>query len=140
MKAQQAVILNGCYTPFQKRIVTYAYERIKQCNPYNKSRHCSVLCKGKDIICYGINNEESRYTHRFGYLSNHAEYEAVRRFLRFRTLKDLEKMTMYNCRINRYNEVVNSRPCRKCSQLLIFFPVKNLFYTDEVGGFQQWQS
>lgn len=136
---KRPLVISGNYTTWEKRLVEFAFNKVKQCNPYNKSRHVSILCKGKKLVEFGLNNEESTYTHRFGYKSNHAEYEVLRRFLRFNTLSELSKLTLFNCRINRYNEVVNSRPCRKCAYLLEFFPTKSVYFSNDIGVFEQWQ-
>lgn len=137
-KSFRPIVINNVYTSLEKKVIEFAFNQLHKINPNNKSRHVTTLLKGRNIVGYGINNEKSSYTNFFGYLSNHSEYDAVRKYLRFHTTTELSKLSMYNCRINRFNEVVLSRPCRRCQSLLEFFPVKSVFFTGESGRFEQW--
>lgn len=133
------VIINGRYNSLQKRIVEYAFSKLHLHNKDNKSRHISIIVEGKNIIEFGINDEKNNNIKFYGYMSRHSEYDVIRRYLRLRTLEDLKSVNLYNCRINRFNEIVNSRPCKRCANLLQFFPVKSVFFTNEMGDFMKWR-
>lgn len=136
MASMKTIIVSATqYSRQQRKLIEYAYSRLISMPLYNKSKHISLLTINKDIVEYGINDEKGKYTHRFGYRTNHSEYETIRRFLRFNTLNDLEPLSLWNFRINRFNQVVNSKPCSKCMCMLQYFTVKHLYYTGETGEF-----
>lgn len=136
------IIISGEYTVVQRRIIKEAFRHLHKVNPNNKSRHFSILALGGYPVEVGINNEKSEYTHfrRLGFNSIHSELHVVRKFLHGHYAGQLSQYDLFNVRINRYNEIVNSKPCRKCEYLLtnLFCP-QRIFYTNESGEFQQWQ-
>ena len=128
---------NG-FTRLESKIVDFSFRCLKKINPQNRYRHISVLTYKGNIIEYGLNDEQSSYQNRLGYLSIHSEYNAIKRFLKTHTLNELDSISLYNCRINRYNQLVNSKPCRRCQYMLSIFSPKKVFHSNENGEFEQW--
>lgn len=134
----RAILLNNPgYTYLQKKVILLAFEEIKKCPEINKSRHCSIICKGKKIIATGIN-----YENRTHPLSNkigntvHSELAAIMSIRHFEW--DFRKFTLFNVRFNRFNEVVNSKPCSWCEKLILAYEIKDVYFTNNVGEFEKW--
>lgn len=143
MNRSNPILINGSeYTPLQRKIIRFAYEKITEhCPAGNKSLHASILTIGKEIEVYGVNDEKNSYGNSsFGYLSIHSEFSCIRKYLRDFPIDWLSDYTMWNIRFNRYNEIALSRPCYKCAYMLSVFQPKRLFYSDESGRFRPWQS
>lgn len=138
-KRQSAIIVRNKYSGREKKIITTAFDYIDDCNPNNKSLHVSIISLKGEVIEIGVNNEKAFFAgHPFGYLSIHSEYAVVRKFLNSHYAGQLHQYDLWNVRINRFNEVVNSRPCKRCQYMLGVFTPKRVFYSNEFGEFEQW--
>lgn len=136
------IIIRNRYTSMEKKAIEYAFGVIHKCPRSNRSRHVSLLVAGKQIIDYAVNNEKSSLPHKpLGFASIHSELGLVRKFLSNHYAGNLSQYEIFNVRINRFNEVVNSKPCRRCQYLLgnLFVP-KKVRYTDESGDFVIWSN
>lgn len=137
------IIIDGDYTTIERRIIKEAFRALPKINPRNKSRHLSILSLNGWPIEVGYNDEKNQYSHfrRLGFNSIHSELHVIRKFLQGHYAGQLRQFDLFNVRINRYNRIVNSKPCRKCEYLLtnLFCP-QRIFFTGEAGEFIQWQS
>lgn len=141
MKTIKSLIIRDRYNNTERRVIKAAFNYVDDINPKNKSRHVSLLMFKGEVIQGGVNNEKAFFDYRpLGFNSIHSEYACIKKFLRFNPASQIKYFTLWNVRINRYNEIVNSRPCRRCSYLLQLFEPKRVFFSDESGRFQQWQN
>ncbi len=136
------VVNNPGYTRTERSVIDKAFSLLGKISKTNKSRHISLLEYKGWFVAHGLNNEKAFNAYSFGYIhqSIHSEWDAVRRFLRKNCIADLQKMSLYNVRITRHNEIKNSRPCRRCQSYLLTFPPKRIFFSTDEGRFQQWLS
>jgi deoxycytidylate deaminase len=129
------IIPSNSYTNFQKRIVETSFDAIKSYDIFGKSRHTAIITRGKKIIAVGVN--DTKRTHPLSRkIGNfiHAELAAIIKIRHYDL--DYNKYSLYSVRINRYNKVVNAKPCKYCSQLMYdMFPFGNIYYTIDNGRF-----
>ena len=128
------IVQSKNYTTFQKRVIELSFENI---NKY--SRHCAIITRGKKIVSIGINdtNRTHPLSKKIGNFI-HAELAACIK-IRHREI-DYNKYSLYSVRINRYNQVVNAKPCKYCTRLIYdMFPFGNIFYTSESGVFIKYK-
>ena len=105
--------------------------------------HGAIIAKGRRKICFGYNHKRS-YVKGKLYCSFHAEMDAILTWLSIfgkgRTRKQIEKLAkkfdIYIVRVNKScNHYVKSEPCSKCSEAIKSLGFKNVYYTDDLGGF-----
>lgn len=138
-KLCRPIILNGDYSNQQLKIIKTAFNYLQDCPVTNKSRHISIISFKGEIVEAAVNKERSFYGHKpFGYQSIHSEYNVVRKFLRSYHANELNDFDLYNVRISRYNQPVNSKPCKRCQYFLGIFRPHRIFFTGESGRFEQW--
>lgn len=135
------IIISGKYTNLQTKIIKEAFKYLKDIPAANRYRHISIIASKGDIIEAGTNNEGASVDGRaFGYLSLHSEYNVVKKFLRSHYAGQLQYYDLWSVRIDRYNRIVNSRPCQRCRYLLSIFRPRRIYYSNENGAFEQWQN
>ena len=113
-----------------------------------RSLHLSFIIYKKRIIAIGQN---SKKTHPINLRNPKISKEGVdissfrgvcSEWSALRQLKNLtnipaKKCSLINIRINKLNEIRNSRPCNSCVPLLLFFGIDNIYYSDETGEFKR---
>ena len=63
-----------------------------------------------------------------------SEWSALRQ-LKNLTNIPAHKCSLINIRINKNNEIRNSKPCNSCAKLISFFSISDVSYTNENGEF-----
>lgn len=48
-----------------------------------------------------------------------------------------KRLTLINCRIDRNGNIKNSRCCDSCQNLVKYLGIKNIYHTNDSGGFSQ---
>ena len=105
--------------------------------------HGAIIAKGKKKICYGYNHKRS-YVKGKLYCSFHAEIDAILTWLSIfgkgkddKTIQKLaKKFDIYIVRINKScDHYVGSEPCSKCCEAIKNIGFKNIYYSDDFGGF-----
>lgn len=134
------IVANSTYSRFQRKLIETAFSNLHKLNPLNRYRHFSIITDRKKVVEIGWNDEKVVYNNiKLGYLGIHSEYAAIRKFLKYSSLDEFNKLDLYNLRISRYNQLANSRPCNRCSHLLTYFNPRHVYYSNEVGEFQKWK-
>ena len=133
------VVGDANYTSFQRKLIELSFENIHKCSS-GKSRHVSFMVKKNKILVIGVNHESKSHTlaHRFNFYHNciHSELHAISRFPRH-AAKYCDA-SLYNVRINRYNEIKLSKPCANCQNMLAAFNIRDIYYTDDDGSFKRF--
>ena len=105
--------------------------------------HGAVIAKGSKKICYGYNHKRS-YVKGKLYCSFHAEMDAILTwksiFGKGRDEKSIQKFAkkfdIYIVRVNKScDHFVRSEPCSRCCEAIKNVGFKNIYYTDDFGGF-----
>jgi deoxycytidylate deaminase len=97
-----------------------------------KQRHGCIIFKGNRILSSGYNEIrhcnrlESRYTRWINSL--HAETRTIL-FSRFPLLR----CSILVIRLNHKDQLVNSKPCPLCLDLILDVGIKNIYYSDSSG-------
>lgn len=91
-------------------------------------KHGSVIVKGGRVISTGINKERSHprivsSEHIKDHCSVHAEVDAIKK------AKDVSGATIYVARVNRRGEARDSRPCKRCYEVIRKNGIKKIVYT-----------
>jgi len=88
-------------------------------------KHGAVVVRGGAVQSMGINKRTNNpFSHPdLHWLSEHAEMAALRRATR------TKGATVYVARVNKRGEQMMSKPCAKCTKLLIESGVKRVVYT-----------
>jgi deoxycytidylate deaminase len=91
-------------------------------------KHGSVIVKGGRVISTGINKERSHprivsSEHIKDHCSVHAEVDAIKK------AKDVTGATIYVARVNKRGEARDSRPCKRCYEVIRTNGIKKIVYT-----------
>ena len=131
-------MLNHKMTKLQKRIITIGQDAIKNNPEPGKFNHASIICyKGKPL-CVGLNNQYKTHTKAsddWPYI--HSELQTILQFKRKTTI-DLSDTTLYNIRIGKSGKLLMSRPCVDCTKLILAANFKNVYYTNNLGLFEEF--
>lgn len=124
--------------PNFNRIVEIGYALIEK-GSTGRCWHLSAILNKSKILSLGINNYKKTHpqNEKFGYYplaGVHAEMGACLRL----GLTDCSGLTIVNLRINRKNEIANSKFCHGCSNLIKSLNFKEAFYSTDLGDFQQY--
>lgn len=104
------------------------------------SRVSACVVYKNDIIAFGVNERKShpfqaRYSKNQDAIFLHAETAAIRNALKYISVEELEKSTLYVCRI-KYEDTTKrklvfgiSKPCSGCERCLSVFGIKNVVYS-----------
>lgn len=105
--------------------------------PVGPHKHFSYIVHKNNILSVGFNNTQK--THPFAckfkhpYNTIHSELNAIKK-MRY-PLEILEDCSIYNVRLGQSKHVRLSKPCEKCYNMLMYFNINKIFYTDNDGQF-----
>jgi deoxycytidylate deaminase len=91
-------------------------------------KHGSVIVKGGRVISTGVNKERSHprivsSEHIKDHCSVHAEIDAIKK------ARDVNGATIYIARVNKRGEARDSRPCKRCFEVIKSNGIKKVIYT-----------
>jgi deoxycytidylate deaminase len=116
-------------------------------NPVSgNARLAACIVFKKDIVSFGINEMKSHpFQAKYGKNKNsvflHAETSAIKNALKYITQDELEKSTLYVCRVKfqdpdkRRMVFGLSKPCPGCFRCINTFGIRQVFYTLDNGGY-----
>lgn len=96
-------------------------------------KHGAVVAKGNKIIGFAPNKFRNSPLIDVDNVSVHAEAAVIRELLK--NYPDLRSTTIYIARINKAGDATISRPCSNCMKLIVEAGIKEIVYTNEIGGF-----
>ena len=114
-------------------------------------RHGAIISKNKKIVCKGTNHDRSFCSGKIYGPSFHAEMDAVRKwesmFLKGKNIKNDEdirkvakKFDIYVVRLSRKDGgFCESRPCHNCTKVMKRYGFKNIYYSNDDGGFEKFR-
>ena len=104
-------------------------------------KHFSYLLMRNKIISIGRNNPDKthplakKFNHRFNCI--HSELSSIVNFkFKFNNIT-LNKCKLVNIRISAANTPKMARPCSMCIEMLKFFDIKEVYYTNSLGNFER---
>jgi deoxycytidylate deaminase len=110
------------------------------------ARLAACIVYRNDIVSFGINEMKSHpFQAKYGknkdsvYL--HAETSAIKNALRYISTDDLEKSTLYICRVKYSDQKKNqlvfglSKPCSGCFRCINAFNIRNVVYSLDKNGY-----
>lgn len=110
------------------------------------NRMAACIVYRNDVVAFGINERKS-HPFQARYLKNehaiylHAEISAVKNALKYITVEELERSTLYVCRV-KYHDMKKkqlifglSKPCCGCEHCITSFGIKNVIYSLDNTGF-----
>jgi deoxycytidylate deaminase len=120
-------------TRFERKLIELARATI-DFQEQKKAYHVSFLVRGKRIESIGVNHMRKTHSLSRSYGQNiHSEVHSIIKYRGWNS--NLTKCDMWNVRINRYDEVCNSRPCAPCQKIIADFGIRRTYYTDDEGEF-----
>lgn len=105
--------------------------------PNCKRKHFSFVLWKKKIISVGWNNAwrthpiSNKFGHRFNAI--HSELAAIKNMSR--PVSFLKECKLVNIRVNRHGLVLMSKPCGSCENMLKYFGIREIVYTNNDGKF-----
>ena len=107
------------------------------------ARLAACIVYKNDVVAFGINQMKSHpFQARYGKNSDsvflHAETSAIKNALRFITIDELEKSTLYICRVKHHGQVLGfgmSKPCPGCFRCINAFNIPKVIYTLDNGTY-----
>ncbi len=105
--------------------------------PTGNRKHFSFILDGRKIISMGWSQSfktdpmAARFGHRFSNV--HSELHTIKQFPYPNSF--LPDYTFVNIRIRSDRSLGLSQPCEYCQNLLRFFEIKKLYYSNNDGGF-----
>lgn len=110
------------------------------------NRMSACIVYKNDIVAFGINERKShpfqaKYRKNDEAVFLHAETSAIKNALKYITVEELEKSTLYVCRIkyqdfNKRKLVFGlSKPCCGCMNCIEAFNIRNVIYTLDTAGY-----
>ena len=122
-------------TRLESKLITKSFNLIDL--PDSRFKHFSFLCRRNRIISIGWNSRKSHTKaelHGYFFESMHSELHCILNAKN--TIDNLSDLTLYNVRINNWNEVCMSRPCVICQKLMFVFNISKCKYTNTKGIFE----
>ncbi len=116
---------------------------------HKENFHLSAVVNKNKIVAIAANSARTHTVNllnpKFGYDGKNlndsrgscSELKALLQF-KNKTNIDARKCTLINIRINRNLELANSCPCAGCKNLLRYFDLKAVYYTNEKGIFEKY--
>ena len=105
-------------------------------NKRKRSFHYTFLTLRNNILHWEINLENKSHPESFrqGYFGStqHSELRAIVTFPYPTNI--LNRLDLWNIRINRHNQIACSRPCERCEDFISEFNFRHIFYTDNIGN------
>ena len=102
--------------------------------PKTEQKHFSFIVRKNKILSVGWNDTKTNpLSNKFDYWtdSTHSELSAIKRYEY--DLDILKDCVMYNIRLNKARQLVLSKPCDGCQQLIKHFRVGYLIYSTHQG-------
>ena len=115
--------------------------------PVAQARIASCIVYKNEIISFGINQKKSHpfqalYGTNKDSIFLHAETDAIKNALKIINIDDLEKSSLYICRV-KYEECNKkkfvfglAKPCPGCSRAIANFGIKNIYYSLDNNGYE----
>jgi hypothetical protein len=106
--------------------------------------HLSFVYRKNQLLVVAENSTKTSSRNRFNSkwdLSKKGQCSELRAFISIKNkFNDFEwkKSTMINVRLGRNGELLNSRPCVSCSNLIKYMEVGSLWYSTDTGNFQNY--
>ena len=109
-------------------------------SPIKSARIAACVVLHNDIVSFGVNEMKSHpFQARYGKNSDavylHAETSAIKNALKYISLRDLSKCTLYISRV-KYNNTTKSelifgtaKPCPGCFRCINAFDISKVYYT-----------
>ena len=115
------------------RAVSYAF--LSEC----RWRHGAVITKGPIIVAGSANLWRNAPDIDCRNSTYHAEIAALRELFRLTGMTyaepaDLSDYSIHVARLDIRNERAMSRPCENCWDVLAGYSIKDVYYTNELGG------
>ena len=116
-------------------------------NPVSgNARLAACIVYKNDIVSFGVNEMKSHpFQAKYGKNSNsvylHAETSAIKNALKYITQPELEKSTLYICRVKYMDPSKNkmifglSKPCPGCFRCINTFGIRQVIYTLDNDGY-----
>lgn len=103
----------------------------------NPTRHISALVKGGKVVAYGESSLGGRpYCTATRGRSCHSEMSVLKYIgTELNNKRKVSKYTIWNARWTRNGDLVNSKPCRHCQQVLLQVGIKNIVFSTSAGVF-----
>jgi deoxycytidylate deaminase len=95
-------------------------------------QHGAVVAKGNKVIGFAPNKFRNSPSIDENNVSVHAEAAVIKELLK--NHPDLKNTTIYIARIAKAG-IAMSRPCADCMKLIISAGIKEIVYTNEIGGY-----
>lgn len=117
----------------KNKIYDFTWKNIDK--PEGRNKHFTFITQRSKIICYGYN--QSFKTHPLGAKYNarfnaiHSELDAIKNFPYM--INSLYQYDMINIRVRGDHTFGLSKPCYSCHKLLIFFGVREVYYSTNEG-------
>ncbi len=107
--------------------------------PQGRCKHFSYILDGNKLVSFGWNFPKKTHTmaHRFSYkyAKIHSELNAIKNFPY--PVRELCNFSMVNVRIGLDFRVRMSKPCIKCQELLGYFEIGEVWYSNTCGNFME---
>ena len=118
---------------FEQKLIELARATI-DFSEAKKAYHVSFLIRGKRIESIGVNHMRKTHTLANSYGSYiHSEVHSIIKYRGWNS--NLTKCNLWNIRINKYEEICNSRPCVPCQKVIGDFGIRRVYHTDDMGDF-----
>ena len=106
-----------------------------------RCRHLTMATRRNTIICVGANSYRKSHplSNRFHHLNGckHSETDLIVNFPYL--IRDINRFTLFNVRVDKYGNIKLSKPCKDCQKLLYHFNVKRIYYSNEQGFFEEME-
>lgn len=107
------------------------------------ARLAACIVYKNDVVAFGVNQMKShpfqaRYSKNSDSVFLHAETSAIKNALRFITIDELEKSTLYICRVKHHGQSLGfgmSKPCPGCFRCINAFNIPKVIYTLDNGTY-----
>ena len=103
----------------------------------NEKRHISALVKGGKIVALAESSLGGKlYCATVRGRSCHAEMAVLKQISsKLNDRRKVSKYTVWNARWTRNGDLVNSKPCIHCQQVLLRIGIKNIVFSTDEGVF-----
>lgn len=136
--------LGGKHTKYMNMLSKVASDIIQPVGGNARLSAC-VVYKG-DVVSFGINEMKSHpFQAKYGKNSDsvylHAETSAIKNALKYITQEELEKATLYICRVKFMDYTKKqlifglSRPCSGCFRCISTFNIRHVVYSLDGNGY-----
>lgn len=107
--------------------------------PVGRNKHFSYILQRNKVVGLGWNNaiKTNSLSNRFGHYAGkiHSEIAALKSVI-YKGL-DYRRCILVNVRLNNTGELLMSRPCKSCRNMIDFFEFEQVWYTNQDGEFVQ---